>query len=87
MLIAYEEDVGPIANEDGPLRIVFINEDGNLTDGFRWVRQVVNLTITEEPLLGLAQEENETAIASNSMVELQLCGQSKLFTYTFVRRF
>lgn len=87
MLIAYEEDGGPIADEDGPLRIVFINEDGNLTDGFRWVRQVVNLTITEEPLLGLAQEENETAIASNSMVELQLCGQSKLFTYTFVRRF
>ncbi|MHA2359178.1 MAG: hypothetical protein ACXAB5_02810 [Candidatus Thorarchaeota archaeon] len=87
MLLAYEEDGSSIADEDGPLRIVFINEDGNLTDGYRWVRQVVNLTITEVPLSGLVQEERSLGITSNSSVELQICGQSKLFTCTLVRRF
>ncbi|MGD9396915.1 MAG: hypothetical protein PVJ05_10845 [Candidatus Thorarchaeota archaeon] len=87
MLIAYEEDGNPIADEDGPLRIVFINEDGNLTDGYRWVRQVVSFTITEVPLSSLAQENNSGAISSDSLVEMQLCGQSKLFTYSLVRRF
>ena len=87
MLIAYEEDGNTIADDDGPLRIVFINEDGNLTDGYRWVRQVVNLTITEVPLSALSQEESSATITSESKVEMQLCGQSKLFTYPLVRRF
>jgi hypothetical protein len=87
MVLAYEMDGSPIGEEDGPLRIVFLNEDGNLTDGFRWIRQVVNLTITEVPLSGLALEENSMTIISESLVEMQLCGQSKLFTYIVVRKF
>jgi len=85
--LAYEMDGSPVGEEDGPLRIVFLNEDGNLTDSYRWVRQVVNLTITEVPLSGLALEENSMTIISESLVEMQLCGQSKLFTYTVVRKF
>ncbi|OLS30668.1 MAG: hypothetical protein ThorAB25_08440 [Candidatus Thorarchaeota archaeon AB_25] len=87
MVLAYEMDGSPVGEEDGPLRIVFLNEDGNLTDSYRWVRQVVNLTITEVPLSGLALEENSMTIISESLVEMQLCGQSKLFTYTVVRKF
>ncbi|MHA2351690.1 MAG: hypothetical protein ACXABX_01050 [Candidatus Thorarchaeota archaeon] len=87
MVLAYEMDGSPVGDEDGPLRIVFLNEDGNLTDGFRWARQVVNLTITEVLLSGLVQEENSVMIRSDSLVEMQLCGQSNLFTYAFVRKF
>ncbi len=86
MMLAYEEDGNPIADEDGPLRIVFINEDGNLTDGYRWVRQVVNLTITEVLDSGLAQEASILGISGDSIVEMQMCGQSNLFTYTLVRK-
>jgi hypothetical protein len=87
MVLAYEMNGSLVGEEDGPLRIVFLNEDGNLTDSYRWVRQVVNLTITEVPLSGLALEENSMTIISESLVEMQLCGQSKLFTYAVVRKF
>lgn len=87
MVLAYERDGSPVGDEDGPLRIVFLNEDGNLTDGSRWAKKVVNLTITEVPLSGLVSEENNAVIVSDSLVEMQICGQSKLFTYTFIRRF
>lgn len=46
MVIAYEQDNGSII-EDGPLWLVFLNEDGNLTDGNQWVKGVVSLTILE----------------------------------------
>jgi hypothetical protein len=87
MILAYEMDGSPVAADDGPLRIAFINEDGNLTDGFLWAKLVVNLTISEVPLTGLASEENNAIIISESTPELQLCGQSKLFTCIFVRKF
>jgi hypothetical protein len=87
MVLAYEENGSPVSDDDGPLRIVFLNEDGNVTDSYRWVKQVVNLTITEVPLSSFAQEDNSVAISSDSSVEMQLCGQSKLFTYTLLRRF
>ncbi|MFX1561666.1 MAG: hypothetical protein ACFFBL_13840 [Promethearchaeota archaeon] len=87
MLIAYEEDGSPIADEDGPLRIVFINEDGNLTDGYRWVRQVICLTILEVPLSSPTQEESRLMVTSELSVGLNLCSQSNLFTLTLVRRF
>ena len=83
----YEEDGNLVDDEDGPLRIVFLNEDGNVTDSYRWAKQVVNLTITEVPLSSLAQEADSAMISSESLVEMQFCGQSKLFTYTMVRRF
>jgi len=48
MLVAYEENGTSILGENGgPLKIVFINEDGNLTDGYLWSKDVVNLTILE----------------------------------------
>ncbi|MGY5860073.1 MAG: hypothetical protein RTU63_11940 [Candidatus Thorarchaeota archaeon] len=50
MVLAYELDGSPIPAGDGPLRIAFINADGNLTDGSLWAKYIVNLTITEEPV-------------------------------------
>lgn len=48
MLVAYEQDAVPITEEDGgSLRIVYINEDGNLTDGGPWSKDVISLTIIE----------------------------------------
>ena len=87
MILAYEFDGSLVDADDGPLRMVFINEDGNLTDGSLWAKLVVNLTITEVPLTGLMVEENSAVVINDSLLELQLCGQSKLFTYIFVRRF
>jgi len=46
MTLAYEQDGSPIS-DGGPLMIVFLNEDGNLTDGFRWVKRIVSITIPE----------------------------------------
>ena len=46
MVLAYEENGTPIA-DGGPLKIVFLNEDGNLTDGFRWAKAVVSIRILE----------------------------------------
>jgi hypothetical protein len=52
MVLAYEIDGSPIPAGDGPLRITFINEDGNLTAGSLWAKNVVNITIVEvEPIL------------------------------------
>jgi len=53
MVLAYELDGSPIPEGDGPLRMAFINEDGNLTDGFLWAKNVVNITIVEQPVLTL----------------------------------
>ena len=48
MVLAYEENGTIISSENGgPLKIVFLNEDGNLTDGFRWAKDVVSITILE----------------------------------------
>ncbi|MBN2228521.1 MAG: hypothetical protein JW779_02935 [Candidatus Thorarchaeota archaeon] len=49
MVLAYEIDGSPIPDEDGPLRITFINEDGNLTDGPLWAKKIFNITLTEIP--------------------------------------
>ena len=38
-------------------------------------------------LSGLVLEDTNAVVISNSLVEMQLCSQSKLFTYTFVRMF
>ncbi|MCK4566866.1 MAG: hypothetical protein KAU48_06100, partial [Candidatus Thorarchaeota archaeon] len=46
MILAYEQDGCPIV-DGGPLKIAFLNEDGNLTDGFRWAKDVVSITILE----------------------------------------
>jgi hypothetical protein len=49
MVLAYEIDGSPIPEGDGPLRIAFINEDGNLTDGFLWAKNIVKITIVTVP--------------------------------------
>jgi len=58
MVLAYELDGSPIPEGDGPLRITFINEDGNLTDGSLWAKYIVNLTITESPVSAALYNEN-----------------------------
>ncbi|TFG31153.1 hypothetical protein EU528_06940 [Candidatus Thorarchaeota archaeon] len=52
MILAYELDGAPII-DNGPLQLVFINEDGNLTDGFRWSKDVVSITLVGENSGGL----------------------------------
>jgi hypothetical protein len=49
MVLAYEIDGSPIPAGEGPLRITFINEDGNLTDGSLWAKYVVSITVFDEP--------------------------------------
>jgi len=46
MILAYEQD-GSLIADGGPLKIAFLNEDGNLSDGFRWAKDVVSITILE----------------------------------------
>lgn len=53
MILAYEMNGAPIsAGDGGPLRVAFLNADGNLTDGFNWAKNVVNITLVEVPLSG-----------------------------------
>lgn len=52
MVIAYEQDGVPLV-EGGPLRLVFLNEDGNLTDGRNWAKDVVSITILEKSSIAL----------------------------------
>lgn len=47
VVIAYEQN-GSAIIDNGPLRLVFLNEDGNLTDGFRWVGDVVSIAVLEQ---------------------------------------
>jgi len=57
MIIAYEQD-GSSITDGGPLRLVFLNEDGNLTDGFRWVSDVVSITILEQSSITMILSNN-----------------------------
>ncbi len=50
MVLAYLIEGSLIPSGDGPLRIAFLNEDGNLTDGSLWAKMVVNITITALPI-------------------------------------
>ena len=47
LMLAYYEDSEPLP-EGGPLRVVTLNEDGNLTDGHFWAKDVVNVTLIDE---------------------------------------
>jgi hypothetical protein len=77
MILAFEMDGGVISADDGgPLRVAFLNEDGNLTDGFNWVKNVVNLTLVEEPLTGgfILDQMSEDVTTFDIQC---LCGQKK----------
>ncbi|MHA2144186.1 MAG: molybdopterin-dependent oxidoreductase [Candidatus Thorarchaeota archaeon] len=63
MILAYEMNGAPIsAGDGGPLRVAFLNADGNLTDGSNWAKNVVNITIFEVPLSGGLQLNHEVGI-------------------------
>lgn len=49
-VLAYEENDTPVADEDGPIRIVFIGENNQsiLTTSRKWVRQVVTIHVATE---------------------------------------
>ncbi len=47
LILAYYEDSEPLP-EGGPLRVVTLNDDGNLTDGHFWAKDVVNITLIDE---------------------------------------
>jgi DMSO/TMAO reductase YedYZ molybdopterin-dependent catalytic subunit len=64
MVLAYEQDGVPIT-DGGPLKIVFLNADGNLTDGNRWAKDVVSITILEL--------SSTTAILSNYILSQTDC--------------
>ncbi|MFW9793948.1 MAG: hypothetical protein ACFFEE_06595 [Candidatus Thorarchaeota archaeon] len=72
MILAFKMDGSLISTGDGgPLRVAFLNEDGNLTDGFNWAKNVVNITVVEEPGSGgfiLAQEYNNDTIEFQCML-------------------
>ena len=63
MILAYEMNGAPIsAGDGGPIRVAFLNADGNLTDGFNWAKNVVNITLVEVPLSGGLQLNSEVGI-------------------------
>ncbi len=76
MILAYEQDGSPIVN-GGPLKVVFLNEDGNLTDGFRWAKYVVSITILE---LGGTGSTTMLGNVSSSNLELWI-GIDKYFLH------
>ena len=66
MVIAYEEEGNPIT-EGGPLKIVFLNEDGNLTDGFRWLKDVESITIMELSQ-STSMTDNDTVVSFEACI-------------------
>jgi DMSO/TMAO reductase YedYZ molybdopterin-dependent catalytic subunit len=48
LILAYHINGSPLANDIGPLRLVMLNVDGNLTDGHLWSRQVVSIRVINE---------------------------------------
>lgn len=47
LVLAYYEDSAPLPT-GGPLRMVTLNDMGNLTDGHFWAKDVVNITLIDE---------------------------------------
>jgi DMSO/TMAO reductase YedYZ molybdopterin-dependent catalytic subunit len=68
MVLAYEQDGAPII-DGGPLKIVFLNEDGNLTDGFRWAKEVVSITILEQSSMTLILSNNSITLNKNCSID------------------
>ncbi len=66
MILAYEINSERLPSDDGPLRIGFLNADGNLTDGPFWAKKVVNITVVEIPTAPSVLLTQET-IESNQL--------------------
>jgi len=47
MILAYEKDGSALGEDEGPLRIAFVSEDGYLTPSNLWVRNIVSIEINE----------------------------------------
>ncbi|RLF44518.1 MAG: hypothetical protein DRN09_03135 [Thermoplasmata archaeon] len=48
MILAYEKDGSALGEDEGPLRVAFVSEDGYLTPSNLWVRNVVSIEIVEK---------------------------------------
>ncbi len=48
LILAYHLNDSPLSSDVGPLRMVMLNEDGNLTDGHLWARRIVSIEVTDE---------------------------------------
>ena len=70
MLIAYYEDGGPI-EEDGPLRIALVNDNGDLTDSYLWLKGVVTIIVQQSApgILDVTIEESTTNYALDELME------------------
>jgi len=48
MILAYEKDGSALGEDEGPLRVAFVSEEGYLTPSNLWVRNVVSIEIVEK---------------------------------------
>jgi hypothetical protein len=73
MILAYEKNGAPISVGDGgPLRVAFLNADGNLTNGFNWVKDVVKITVIDGPIELHEMGQNEF-MRSEQAFYLSIC--------------
>jgi len=64
LVLAYYENGSPLI-EGGPLRMVMLNEEGNLTDGYLWAKDVVSIRLVREVEPRILQLEG---VAYNSSI-------------------
>ena len=48
MILAYEKDGSALGEDEGPLRVAFVSEEGYLTLSNLWIRNVVSIEIVEK---------------------------------------
>lgn len=48
MILAYEKDGSALGDDEGPLRVAFVSEEGYLTPSNLWIRNVVSIEIVEK---------------------------------------
>ena len=63
MIIAYEQDGNALATDDGPLRIVYLSDEGYLSDGNLWAKKIQEIelkSITESWIVYLYGITNDS---------------------------
>ncbi|TFG34466.1 hypothetical protein EU527_03375 [Candidatus Thorarchaeota archaeon] len=76
MIVAYEQDGEPMI-EDGPLLILFLNEDGNLTDGFRWLKDALSLTVLEIASQSPTSYSNNSGSVLSFPIDIRISTETK----------
>ena len=77
MIVAYSQNGADLASDDGPLRIVFISDEGYLTDGTIWAKKVQTMEIISDTndwivyLYGLTNDSIEKSVFESAMY----CGE------------